>query len=204
MQISPSSVVEDEFAALMGRLLNGDKDAPRELVDRYGPHIVRSIRRRFRTQKMRTLYATEDCMQSVWASIFSDLERLRELESPQQLINCLATIAANELVDNNRKHSSQKNNLELECSVENNHAAFRVESIDPSPSQMAAARDEWEHQTKKLTNREKTVLSMHLEGHSSNEIAQQMNVTGRGVRHMVSSVVSTMLRRNSRQTGEQE
>jgi DNA-directed RNA polymerase specialized sigma24 family protein len=67
-----------DFDVLMSRLISGDTDAPRELVDRYGPHIVRSIRRRFRTHRMRTLYATEDCLQSVWASIFSDLERLQK------------------------------------------------------------------------------------------------------------------------------
>lgn len=135
-------------------------------------------------------------MQSVWASIFSDLERLQELESPQQLINYLATVAANKLVDNNRKHSSQKNNVELEKSVDRKAEAFSVEAEDPSPSQLAAARDEWEHQTKKLTKREKTVLSLHLEGHSSSEIAQKMDVTGRGVRHIIGNVSALLFRRN--------
>jgi len=150
----------------MSRLVSGDKEAPRELVERYGPHIVRSIRRRFRTQRMRTLYATEDCMQSVWASIFSDLHRLKKLESPQQLINYPAAVASNKLVDNNRRHSSQKNSVGLEKSVEQRSEAFSLEAEDPSPSQMAAARDEWEHQTSKLSRREKTVLSLHLEEHS--------------------------------------
>ncbi len=184
-----------DFDVLMNRLINGDKDAPRELVERYGPHIVRSIRRRFRTQRMKTLYATEDCMQSVWASIFCDLERLKKLESPQQLINYLAGVASNKLVDNNRRHSSQKNNVGLEKSVEQKAEAFSVEAEDPSPSQIAAARDEWEHQTKKLSRREKTVLSLHLEGHSSSEIARQMDVTGRGVRHIIGNISSLLFGR---------
>ncbi|MBI1311053.1 sigma-70 family RNA polymerase sigma factor [bacterium] len=191
-----------DFDTLILRLTNGDKDAPRELVERFGPHIIRAIRRRFRTQKMRTLYETEDCLQSVWASIFSDLERLRELESPQQLVNYLATVAANKLVDNNRRHSSQKNNVGLETSVESEADAFEMEAADPSPSQMAAARDEWDHQTKKLTNREKTVLSLHLAGHSSGEIAQQMDVTSRGIRQMIAHVSDVLLRRRMRPPGE--
>ncbi len=186
MQSSASE--SSDFDVLMKRLLAGDEDAPQELVDRYGPHIIRSIRRRFRTQRMRTLYATEDCMQSVWASIFSDLVRLKKLESPQQLVNYLATVASNKLVDNNRRHSSQKNNVGLEKSVDQQSESFGVEADDPSPSQMAAARDEWEHQTAKLSQREKTVLSMHLEGHSSNEIAETIHVTGRGVRHIIGNV----------------
>ncbi len=183
-----------DFDVLMRRLIAGDKDAAQELVDRYGPHIVRSIRRRFRSQRMRTLYGTEDCMQSVWASIFCDLERLRKLESPQQLINYLAGVASHKLVDNNRRHSSQKNNVGLEISVEQKSEAFSIEAQDSSPSQMAAARDEWEHQTRKLSRREQTVLSLHLEGHSSNEIARKMDVTGRGVRHIIGNI-STLLGR---------
>jgi RNA polymerase sigma factor (sigma-70 family) len=184
-----------DFDALMNRLIAGDREAPQELVDRYGPHIVRSIRRRFRTQRMRTLYATEDCMQSVWASIFSDLERLRKLESPQQLINYLASVASNKLVDNNRRHSSQRNNVGLETSVDEHSEAFSIEAEDPSPSQMAAARDEWEHQTRRLSRREQTVLSLHLEGHSSDEIARKMDVTGRGIRHIIRNISALLLGR---------
>ncbi|MHC4879015.1 MAG: RNA polymerase sigma factor [Planctomycetota bacterium] len=191
-----------DFDRLMQRLTSGDADAAQELVDRYGPHIVRSIRRRFRTQKMRTLYATEDCMQSVWASIFSDLERLRELDSPQRLINYLATVAANKLVDNNRKLSSQKNNVELEKSVDGKPEVFHVEAADPTPSQMAAARDEWEHQTKKLSRRERTVLSLHLQGHTSQEIARRMDASGRGIRHVIGQISSALLRRGNTSTGQ--
>ncbi len=186
----------------MERLTNGDPDAPRELVERYGPHIVRSIRRRFRTQKMRTLYATEDCMQSVWASIFCDLERLRELDSPQRLIKYLATVAANKLVDNNRKLSSQKNNVQLEKSVDGKPEAFQVKAEDPTPSQMAAARDEWEYQTNRLSQRERTVLSLQLEGHSSQEIARRMDASGRGIRHVIGQISNVLLRRGNRPSGQ--
>ena len=191
-----------DFDLLMERLTNGDPDAPQELVERYGPHIVRSIRRRFRTQKMRTLYATEDCMQSVWASIFSDLERLRELDSPQRLIKYLATVAANKLVDNNRKLSSQKNNVQLEKSVDGKPEVFQVKAEGPTPSQMAAARDEWEYQTNRLSQRERTVLSLHLEGHSSQEIARRMDASGRGIRHVIRQISNVLLRRGDTPSGQ--
>lgn len=187
------------FDQLMNRLMNGDPSAPEELVEHFGPQIVRSIRRRFRIQKIRTLYATEDCLQSVWASIFANLNRLTELKSPQQLVNYLATVASNKLVDNNRRHSSQKNNVGLERPLEQGDGMLAVPASDPSPSQTAAACDEWEHQTSRLTDREKTVLSLHLEGHSSSEIARRVNVTGRGVRHIIGQVSSLLMKRTARQ-----
>jgi DNA-directed RNA polymerase specialized sigma24 family protein len=127
----------------------------------------------------------------------------KKIESPQQLISYLAGVASNKLVDNNRRHSSQKNNVGLERSVEQKSEAFSVEAEDPSPSQMAAARDEWEHQTRKLSRRERTVLSLHLEGHSSNEIAKKMDVSGRRVRHIIGNISSLLFGRSSNQENTQ-
>ena len=87
---------QDHFRELLDRLQDGDVTAAEELVDRYGPHICRAIRRRFRSRKMRILYSTEDCLQSV----FAQMDRIAKLESPEHLMRYLTRVACNKLVLN--------------------------------------------------------------------------------------------------------
>ncbi|MDA1160496.1 MAG: hypothetical protein O2983_12890, partial [Planctomycetota bacterium] len=70
----------EDFKSLMRRLGDGDAAAAEQVVDRYGEHVTRAIRRRFRTRKIRVLYGTEDCMQSVWGSIFSDIDSVAKID----------------------------------------------------------------------------------------------------------------------------
>ncbi|MGZ0173198.1 MAG: hypothetical protein ACKVHE_27020 [Planctomycetales bacterium] len=107
----------DDFKSLMRRLGEGDATAAEQVVDRYGMHVTRAIRRRFRTRKMQILYGTEDCIQSVWGSIFSDVDRVARIETPEHLMQYLAKVAGNKLIDRDRKLRAQRNNVYRECDL---------------------------------------------------------------------------------------
>ena len=194
----------DDFKSLMRRLGEGDATAAEQVVDRYGMHVTRAIRRRFRTRKMRILYGTEDCMQSVWGSIFSDVDRVARIETPEHLMQYLAKVAGNKLIDRDRKLRAQRNNVYRECDLPEpgapGHSALATGDL--TPSQAVAIEDEWEVRTKGLSTERRTILELHRQGHTSDEIAKQTDRSGRGIRRVIQQF-RDMFRRNSGFESEQ-
>ena len=189
-----------DFRILIDRLQTGDVSAAEELVERYGPHICRAIRRRFRTRKLKILYSTEDCMQSVWGSVFANMERIAEIESPDHLMRYLSRIAFNKLVDQNRHYHAQRNDVDRECAIPGSQTADRFGLVDPgpSPSHKVAVDDEWEQRTKGLSSEKKTILELKAQGHTSDEIAERTSYSGRGIRRMLSQLGELFVRDASR------
>jgi DNA-directed RNA polymerase specialized sigma24 family protein len=177
----------EDFKNLLQRLGEGDATAAEELVGRFGPHIVRSIRRRFRHRKLRILYSTEDCMQSVWGSVFCNMDKLAQMESPEHLMHYLAKVACNKIVDQDRHLRAQRNDVDRECALPGSQTAdrFGLESPGPTPSAQVAAKDEWEHKTKGLSSEKRTILELRAMGHTSEEIAEQTKYSGRGIRRIL-------------------
>lgn len=185
----------EDFKNLLQRLSDGDITAAEELVDRYGPHIVRAIRRRFRHRKLKISYSTEDCLQSVWGSVFCNMDRLVRMESPNHLMHYLARVAMNKLVDQDRHLRAQRNDVERECSLPGSQTAdrFGLQSPGPTPSAQVAAKDEWEQKTKGLSSEKRTILELRAMGHTSEEITEQTEYSGRGIRRISRSVRWTFL-----------
>lgn len=175
------------FRELLDRLREGDVTAADELVKRYGPHICRAIRRRVRSRKLRVLYSTEDCLQSVWQSVFAQMDRIVELESPEHLMRYLTRVACNKLVDQNRHLHAQRNNIDRECSLADSQVADKYRLVDPgpSPSARAAIQDEWEQKTRGLSTEKKAILELSAQGHTSEEIAKRTSYSGRGIRRLL-------------------
>jgi len=188
----------DDFKSLMRRLGEGDASAAELVVDRYGAHVTRAIRRRFRTRKMRVLYGTEDCMQSVWGSIFSDVDRVAKIETPEHLMQYLAKVAGNKLIDRDRKLRAQCNDVYRECDLPDAEGPGQsaLATGDLTPSQAVAIDDEWDVRTKGLSTEKRTILELHRQGHTSDEIAEKTDRSGRGIRRVIQQF-RDMLKRNS-------
>lgn len=196
----------DDFKSLMRRLGNGDASAAEQVVDQYGAHITRAIRRRFRTQKMRVLYGTEDCMQSVWGSIFSDIERVAKIDTPEHLMQYLARVAGNKLIDRDRKLRALRNDVYRECDLPEPEAPGQsaLASGDLTPSQAVAIDDEWNVRTKGLSTEKRTILDLHRQGHTSNEIAEKTEFSGRGIRRVIQQFRDMFNRKSFFDTGRSD
>lgn len=186
----------DDFKNLLHRLQEGDRAAAEELVLRYGPHIVGSIQRRFRRQKLRVLYSADDCMQSVWGSVFCNLDKIAQMESPEHLMHYLAKVASNKLVDQDRHLRAQRNDVERECALPGSQTAdrFGLASPGPTPSAQVAAKDEWEQKTKGLSIEQRTILELRAMGHTSEEIAEKTEYSGRGIRRILDQLSGLFFR----------
>lgn len=67
---------------------------------------------------------------------------------------------------------------------------------DLTPSQAVAIDDEWDVRTKGLSTEKRTILELHRQGHTSDEIAEKTDRSGRGIRRVLQQL-RDMFKRNS-------
>jgi RNA polymerase sigma factor (sigma-70 family) len=171
---------------LLQRVKAGDAEAGRRLVERYGPHILTVVRRRL-DPRLRSKYDSEDFVQAVWASFFAyQPESL--LEDPEKLIGFLVSMARNKVVDAVRQRlQTLKYNANRERSLDGSVLPMEHElaARQPTASQVAVAREEWERLHEKLSDMERQILDLLLQGHTQEEIAEQLGISDRHVRRVI-------------------
>jgi RNA polymerase sigma-70 factor (ECF subfamily) len=181
MAVSP-----DEFRELMERVREGSEDAARELLNRYGEHILRVVRRKLH-RELRSKFDSVDFVQAVWASFFADIPHRGNFDQPQALIAFLVTLAQNKVVEAVRQRmKTQKYNINRERPLEAAAAGGgKVASRDPTPSQVAIANDEWRRLLAELPDRYHRMLVLLREGHTQKDIARELGVNEKTVRRVL-------------------
>src|SRR4051794_19043507 len=93
------------FADLVRRVRAGQQDAASELVRRYEPAIRRVVRVHLRDPRLRRVLDSMDVCQSVLATFFVRAKLGQyDLETPDDLLRLLATIARNKVTNEANKH----------------------------------------------------------------------------------------------------
>ncbi|HKI31931.1 MAG TPA: sigma-70 family RNA polymerase sigma factor [Gemmataceae bacterium] len=177
---------QDEFGDLMRRLADGSEDAARELLDRYGEHILRVVRRKL-NRELRSKFDSVDFVQAVWASFFAR-PRQRRFDHPQALIAFLVTLAQNKVIDAVRQRlQTQKYNVNRERALDGSVAAEAagLRAREPTPSQVAVANDEWQRLLADLPARYQRMLVLLREGHTQKDIARELNVNEKTIRRVL-------------------
>ncbi|HVS37726.1 MAG TPA: sigma-70 family RNA polymerase sigma factor [Gemmataceae bacterium] len=165
---------DDEFRRLMERVRAGCPQAARDMCNRYGGYIHIVVRRRL-NQRMRAQYDSLDFLQDVWASFFGAADKY-DFADPQSLIKHLAGIALHKVTDEyRRRFRSKKYNVSREQSLDIIDARSRPvldpPVRDPTPSQVAIAKERWERILDGQTNRSRMVLELLRLGYTHEEIA---------------------------------
>jgi len=128
------------FAEFLVRIRAGDDEAAAELLRRYEPALRMEIRLRLRDARLRRLLEPEDLCQSVLKSFFVRAAAGQfELDSPKKLLALLRTMARNKVVNQVRKHQTQRRDLCREVSM--GKRQLPLVSADPSPSHLRTGRD---------------------------------------------------------------
>jgi RNA polymerase sigma-70 factor (ECF subfamily) len=177
----------NDFDALMQRLRDGSEEAARELLERYGDHILRVVRRKLH-RRLRAKFDSVDFVQAVWASFFADGPQRYAFDRPQALIAFLVTLAQNKVVDAVRQRFVlQKHNVNRERALDGSVAAQAagVSARDPSPSQVAVANDEWRRLLAELPARYQRMLELLRKGYTQREIAAELGVNEKTVRRVL-------------------
>src|SRR5438552_15619942 len=110
------------FQTLLERLRAGSSDAPHELLDRYGAHVLRVIRHRL-DRRLRQEFDSLDFFQDVWKSFFEAPPPGRAFDRPEAFIAYLAQMAQHKVVDACRRRLlTQKHDLRREHSLDGSAA----------------------------------------------------------------------------------
>jgi RNA polymerase sigma-70 factor (ECF subfamily) len=177
------------FTQLMDRLTHGSQDAAWELIEVYGPHVRRYVRRTL-TQDLRSKFDSIDFAQVVWASFFREPDRIRQLTTPQQLLGYLASMARNKVVSETRKRIfSQKHDIRREVSLENTEPGEALVSSDPTPSSVAVARERWNRLVDRQPADVRRILELRFQGETYDEIAKRMQINERTVRRAIARLI---------------
>src|SRR5262245_261676 len=105
-----SDLDDDEFADLWARVRAGEPDAANQLVRLYEDEIRRAVRIRLTDPAMRSTLDSIDICQSVMANFFVRAAAGQfDIESPDQLLRLLITMAKNKITDHARKaHANRR------------------------------------------------------------------------------------------------
>jgi RNA polymerase sigma-70 factor (ECF subfamily) len=178
---------QQEFEALMERVREGSAEAVGEFLDRYGPHILRVIRRKLH-KALRSKFDSIDFMQAVWASFFTTPPQTWTFDRPEALIAYLTTLASNKVVaEYRRRLLTEKGNVgrEFPLDEESGQHARALIAQQPTPSAVLMAEEEWDRLMQGQPESVQRVLALLRLGHTQEEIAQKLDMNERTVRRVL-------------------
>jgi RNA polymerase sigma-70 factor (ECF subfamily) len=160
------------FRDLIQRVRGGDEDAATEIVQRYESTIRMAIRVRLDQSDLRRLLDSMDICQSVLANFFVRAASGQfELETPEQLVKLLVTMARNKLINHaNQQRAARRDYRRREGSPEDKQVA----GAGPSPSRVATYRELLDVVRSRLSEEERQLADLRGQGLSWAEIAAQL------------------------------
>ena len=177
----------DDFAVLMRRLQEGSEEAARTLFERYGPHILRVVRRKLH-RRLRPKFDSLDFAQDVWASFFIHDVRERAFDGPDTLIAFLVEVAHNKVVEKYRQRlRTEKYDVKREERLDSSVVCQQGEIINgqPTPSQVAVAREQWDQLLDGQPAYCRHILVALREGKTHAEIARELGVNEKTIRRLL-------------------
>ena len=185
--MDPNSLSKDEFRKLMDNVRAGSQDAANELVDRFGPSIIRAVRRKL-NDKIRTQCDSIDFSQAVWGSFFRKSDSWPQFENPGHLIAYLGQMSSNKVVDENRKRlETTRFNVSNEQSIINNNVNedYRNPGKNPTPSDWASANETLNNITANEPPNIREVVTMRADGRTYADIAEKLGCDEKTVRRII-------------------
>ena len=170
-EASTCGIDDISFNDFIRRVRAGDEHAANELVERYGPAMRRAVRMRLRDPRLRLVESVDIC-QSVFASFFLRTALGQyDIESPDQLLRLLSTIARNKVVNQARRERAvcrDEGRLNRAAMVED------CEASGAGPSRQIEARELLEEARSRLSVDERRLFERRAQGASWAEIAAEL------------------------------
>ena len=190
-----------EFDRLMAEVAAGSEDAVWQLAETYTPYIIRAVRSSL-PRTLRAKLDSQDFAQSLWASLLLRRSDLTRLQTPGQLIAYLAQATRNKVVDKTRHFHTQKHDIAREerlpdHAISLKHTPVRVErsalyARDLSPSTSADLREKWNQILSKLSERDRKIFQMRLEGRTFEEISDKLEINQATARRAIQRLIEQL------------
>jgi RNA polymerase sigma-70 factor (ECF subfamily) len=178
------------FQKMLEQIREGGEGAVRQLLSRFGPHIQNVIRQKLDVS-MRSIFDSLDFLQDVWASFFAG-ELDHTFNDPAALIKFLVCMARNKVTDEIRRRLNGKFNLNREHSLDGSarFEASKLRSLEPTPAENVAAKEDWERLLKGLPFHHQRILKMLREGYTHKEIAAELGLHEKTIRRLIQKLES--------------
>ena len=189
MNETDRSLDDQRFQDQLTRVRNGSEAAAAALISEFGPHVYRVIRRRL-DMRLRVKLDSEDICQLVWASFFRYPERMERFSQTRQLVHFLSAVARNKVIEGVRKYwQTQKHDLSREVSLMDSRTPISItERRIKSPSQLAIAKERYDHMIDGLSRRNQRILGLRIAGATYVQIATELGLHERTVRKVVAEL----------------
>jgi RNA polymerase sigma-70 factor (ECF subfamily) len=180
---------EDSLRALLERVRAGDQQAATRLVGRYEPALRRAVRLRLRDRQLRRLLDSSDICQGVLLRFFVRVATgPYELDTPEQVIKLLVTLARNHVVNEVLHHQAAKRDCRR--LDEGGAEEWQVLARGSSPSQHLVAKELLEKARQVLSPDEWELLELRKAGWEWAEIARRLGGTPEGLRKQLARAVA--------------
>ncbi|MFO0942633.1 MAG: sigma-70 family RNA polymerase sigma factor [Pirellulales bacterium] len=178
-------VEQSRFSELIARVRNRDEEAAQELATHYQDAIRRAIRIQLRDAGMRRVLDSMDICQSVLASFFVRTALGQyDLESPDQLLRLLTTIARNKLTNQINKAMAQRRDLRREVAFDENVNVVRDQQSDPA--EQVSAQEILLIVREKLSPEERYIAEQREQGRPWSELAAELSSNEDAIRKKLS------------------
>jgi RNA polymerase sigma-70 factor (ECF subfamily) len=183
---------QQAFKELLERIRGGSEEAVRELLDRYGRHILTVIRQKL-SYNLRSIFDSIDFLQDVWASFFSG-EMGHSFRDPGALMKFLVQMARNKVAEEARRRlTGEKYNFSRERSLDGSatvEAAGLTTVNVPAPEDVAVAKEQWERLIEGRPLHHVRILQMLSQGYSHQEIATELRLGQKAVYRLIRKLTS--------------
>lgn len=185
------------FAALIGRVRDGDEEAARDIYERFAPTLIAQAKRRL-GGGLRPKLDPEDVVQSVYRSFFGRLGdgRLRP-EEYDGLWGLLTVMTARKCLNRVAYDHAGCREVGREVPIDSDADAPQgtvrdVPAPDPSPAEAAMLAETVQGLLLGLEDWQRELVKLHLQGYSQEEIGAKIGRADRTVRRVLERVRSRL------------
>lgn len=165
------------FHLLLDRLRQGDEDAARELIDRYGDVVRREIRFRLRDSRLSRVVGESDLFQSAVLRFLWGLRLGKfDVNSPDELLRLLRTIAQRRVCGAARFWRAQRRDLRRNADL-NGMPELESAASDPTPSKDASAKELIAETLARLPEPARQIVRWRQDGFGWAQIAELLDGT---------------------------
>lgn len=186
----PAVVDPISDAELVEKCRGGDEAAAAELFNRYVSRLLGVARRRI-GERMNSRMDPEDVVQSVFRTFFNRLKNDQfDIADEDDLSKLLVRITLHKTLRQIAYHKAARRdpNAETPQADPSRAEMLQVMAKEPTPETVVTFIDQLDHFLSRLDPEEQKMLTLRLQGHSTDEIATQLNSYDRKVRRVLERV----------------
>ncbi|HEV3204350.1 MAG TPA: sigma-70 family RNA polymerase sigma factor [Gemmataceae bacterium] len=186
------------FDELMARLRKGDQDAATEIFNRFTRQLITLARSRL-DQLLRQKLDPEDVLQSVYRSFFDrHAQGQYDFQNWDTLWGILTLITIRKCGHRLEYYRAACRDIQREIAdplaPDITGTGWDAVARDPTPAEAAQLTETIEQLMAGLTDRERDMVSLRLQGHTAPEISTQVGRTERTVQRVLQRVKKKLVR----------